>query len=117
MKALEASPSMGLLNLERRLKREWIVVLLQEEVLWMQKLCVNRLRFGDQNNKFFHTSTLVRRRRNKVEMLKNEEEEWVVDDERLKDTAVRFYSNCLDLREQVGMSLSHDPSHLWMLSL
>lgn len=33
MKALDAKPSVGLIKLERSLKREWSEVLLQEETL------------------------------------------------------------------------------------
>lgn len=46
---------------------------------------------GDKNTKFFHSSTIVRRRRNKIDALMNEEGDWVFENEALKDLAVRFY--------------------------
>ncbi|XP_050145591.1 uncharacterized protein LOC126621231 [Malus sylvestris] len=49
----------------------------QEECVWKQKSRVQWLQEGDANTKFFHQSTLQRRRRNKVVTLKNDNEEWV----------------------------------------
>lgn len=44
IRALDTRQSMGMLKLEKRLKREWIEVLLQEELLWKQKSQVDWLR-------------------------------------------------------------------------
>ncbi|CAN6554430.1 unnamed protein product [Malus baccata var. baccata] len=49
----------------------------QEESVWKQKSRVQWLQEGDANTKFFHQSTLQRRRRNKVVTLKRDNEEWV----------------------------------------
>lgn len=73
MRALDARTTVGLLRLKSMLKKEWTNVLLQEELLWMQKSREHWLGFGEKNTKFFHTLTLVRRRRNKIEMLKDED--------------------------------------------
>lgn len=66
-------------------------MLLQEEVLWMQKSPVDWLRLGDKNTKFFHTTTLVRRRRNRVETLMNDEGALLTDSTDLKNNALEFY--------------------------
>ncbi|XP_068339108.1 uncharacterized protein [Pyrus communis] len=50
---------------------------LQEESYWCQRSRVKWLREGDANTKFFHSSTLQRRRRNKVVKLRNEDGSWV----------------------------------------
>ncbi|TQE04408.1 hypothetical protein C1H46_010027 [Malus baccata] len=47
----------------------------QEESVWKQKSRVQWLQEGDANTKFFHQSTLQRRRRNKVVTLKSDNEE------------------------------------------
>lgn len=57
----------------------------------MQKSRVDWLRMGDNNTKFFHTTTLVRRRRNRVDSLMNEEGVWVSDGLELKNLALDFY--------------------------
>lgn len=56
-----------------------IRILLLEELLWKQKSRNDRLIAGDNNTKFFHTSTIVRRRRTKIESLMNDEGVWVDD--------------------------------------
>lgn len=57
----------------------------------MQKLRVSWLRMGDKNTKFYYTSTLIRRRRNRVDMLMNKEGVWVEDATELKGMALSFY--------------------------
>lgn len=53
-------------NLERDLIREYNKILRQEEVLGFQKSRVNWLALGERNTKFYHLTTLNRRRRNKI---------------------------------------------------
>lgn len=71
MRAIDATPTVSLLKLEKKSKKEWMEVLMQEEVMCLQKSRVDWLRYGDRNTKFFHTMILVRRRHNKIEMLKD----------------------------------------------
>lgn len=85
--------SNGLLSLERRLNREWEEVLFQEEMLWIQKSRVEWIKEGDMNTKFFHLSTLIRRRQNRIDSLLNSEGQWVTDKEGLKCLAVEFYKS------------------------
>lgn len=58
-----------LITLEKELKEERNLILLQEELLWLRKSHNEWLRSGDGNTRFFHTSILVRRRRNKIDIL------------------------------------------------
>lgn len=74
-RALTKRLLVGLLQLESSLKKDWADFLLQEEILWIQKFRIDWLRLGDRNTLFFHMSTLVRRRRNRVEMLKGDDGE------------------------------------------
>ncbi|XP_021717685.1 uncharacterized protein LOC110685467 [Chenopodium quinoa] len=60
-----------LIELEKSLKLEMEQVLQQEELLWFQKSRLEAIRDGDRNTKFFHLSTVIRRRRNKIDMLQN----------------------------------------------
>lgn len=83
---------MGHLKLEMRLKKEWTEVLMQKEMLWMQKSRIDWLCFGDKNTCFFQTSTVVRRRRNKIEPLRGEDGDWVNDKAALNNMAVKYYS-------------------------
>ncbi|WCJ23872.1 hypothetical protein M5689_005873 [Euphorbia peplus] len=83
----------GLFKLERKLINELNAVLLQEEILWYQKSRVNWILFGDKNTKFFHSSTLIRRRRNKIEGLQGDDGVWVWDSMQLMEMAHNFYIN------------------------
>jgi hypothetical protein len=62
----------------------------QEEVFWKQKSRVKLLEEGDKNSKFFHFSTLIRRRRKKIEGLKVSGT-WVHDKEAIKNLAVSHF--------------------------
>ncbi|KAL4284355.1 hypothetical protein GQ457_16G011300 [Hibiscus cannabinus] len=64
-RALAQSTSLNLLQLEGDLKNELDSVLEQEEHMWHQKSHSNWIAKGDRNTTFFHTSTMIRRKRNK----------------------------------------------------
>lgn len=103
--------SEGLSKLELRLKAERKEILLQEELLWKQKSRCEWLKAGKGNTRFFHTSTLVQRRRNHVEALQNDSGEWVVDTASLKDMAVNFYAQLFqsDTNVSVEFTQGHFP--------
>lgn len=62
-----------LLEKEDGLLKELDVVLEKEEIVWFQKSREKWVAHGDRNTKFFHTSTIIRRRRNRVDMLKDDD--------------------------------------------
>lgn len=72
-RSLERHVIEALLKLEMKLREERKELLLQEKMLWLQKSLNDWLKFADGNTKFLHTSTLVRRRRNKTEPLLNDQ--------------------------------------------
>jgi len=47
---------------------------------------------GDRNTSYFHTSTVIRRRRNRIKMLKNDEDQWVSDTRDLEKLVLDYYS-------------------------
>ncbi|KAH1083414.1 hypothetical protein J1N35_023175 [Gossypium stocksii] len=71
-------------------RRELENMLHHEELLWHQKARCDWLVLSDCNTKFFHTCTLKRRNQSKITTLKNEEGEWIMDEEQLKLEAVNF---------------------------
>lgn len=102
VRALDVRASPGLLKLEGILKKEWSEVLVQEELLWMQKSRVDWLRVGDRNTKFFYMIILIRRRLNRIEMLRDEEGEWVSDSTEVKNLAMRYYKKLFCSDSQAG---------------
>ncbi|KAL8161733.1 hypothetical protein V2J09_013222 [Rumex salicifolius] len=69
--SLEEGVKDALIQRNKELQAEIELVLHQEEVLWLQKSRENWLRDGDRNTSFFHASTIIRRRRNKIDTLQN----------------------------------------------
>lgn len=59
---------------------------------------------GDRNTKFFHMSTIIRRRRNRVDMLKNDANQWISDAQELEKLAVNYFKTLYSL-ENVDMDI------------
>jgi hypothetical protein len=64
--------------------------LIQEESLWKHKSRDLWLTCKDLNTRFFHTSTLIRRRRNTIDLLKSSTDGWIADRRSIGDC---FISN------------------------
>lgn len=54
-------------------------VLFQEEIMWFQKSRCKWLQFWDKNTKYFHGTTVFRRKRQRVEALQDLHGEWILD--------------------------------------
>ncbi|KAL7205921.1 hypothetical protein ACSBR2_018771 [Camellia fascicularis] len=57
--------------LKKTLLSSFNMTLFQEEILWYQKSQNKWLTMGDSNTKFFHISTLNKRRKLKIQVLKD----------------------------------------------
>lgn len=79
--------------LETQVKAELTDILMQEVLLWHQKSRQKWLTDGDRNARYFHVSTMIRRRRNKIDKLKLSDGNWVVDQNSLKTMAVCFFKD------------------------
>jgi len=58
---LAAGAPRYLLKLERRLRQDLDQTLDQITMLWFQEVCVEQIRDGDRNTKYFHIATIIRR--------------------------------------------------------
>ncbi|KAL8143024.1 hypothetical protein V2J09_016056 [Rumex salicifolius] len=95
---LGTGPSDSLLALERSLQDELGQILNQEELLWKQKSRESWLRDGDRNTSYFHLSTLIQRRYNRVSALKNNFGVWISDPEDLERMVVSFYDDLYSVK-------------------
>ncbi|KAL8170626.1 hypothetical protein V2J09_022430 [Rumex salicifolius] len=75
--AMERRNNRGLIDLDNKLQAELADTLAQEKTLWFQKICENWIELGDRSTKFFHNSTIIRRRRNKIEAIKVGVDNWI----------------------------------------
>lgn len=64
-------PSEDMDKLDSSLQSELSKWLLRSEVLWRQKSRELWLKLGDKNTKFFHISTIIRRKRNSIDAIKD----------------------------------------------
>lgn len=87
------SPSNGLIKLERKLARSLNEVLEEEQMLWLQKSRTDFLLDGDRNTRFFHLSTIIRRKVNHVLALKNDDGEWEERPAALESLALEYFAN------------------------
>ncbi|KAK4263572.1 hypothetical protein QN277_028965 [Acacia crassicarpa] len=71
--------------------RELEVAWAQEESYWWQRSRISWLKCGDRNTKFFHSSVVQRRLRNKVLRLKNERGIWLEERREINEAFNTFY--------------------------
>lgn len=65
----------------------------KSEELWKIKSRKTWLTTKDLNTKFFHLSTVIRRRRNAIEFLKNDHEEWLSSRALVGEHIVAYFQN------------------------
>jgi hypothetical protein len=82
--ALASNPSESLSRMEKALKEDYFNVLRLEEDFWALKSKVGWVVERDRNTKFFHTSTLVRKRFNKIVRIRNSVGEWITDSDLIR---------------------------------
>ena len=99
-----------LIKMEARLRREMDDVLNQEELLWFQKSRMDAIRDGDRNTRYFHLSTIIRRRRNRIEALRKDTGEWTFDPDELKNMVLSYWKSLFqeDQTEARGHTLLCD---------
>ncbi|OMO88470.1 reverse transcriptase [Corchorus capsularis] len=90
--ALANNPSQFLIDLEKQLQTDFIDILRQEETLWAMKSRIDWLKDGDKNTKFFHLTTKVRRKCNRIVALKDNVGNWLYNDD-CKKHVIDFFSN------------------------
>ena len=86
LKEIQGKPSFEENNrLETGLQNELNEWLYRSEVLWRQKSRELWLKEGDKNSRFFHLSTIVRRRRSTIEAVKNNAGDWVIEPNEIRN--------------------------------
>lgn len=68
-------------------------------MIWFQKSREKWIAFGDRNTKFFHTSTIIRRRRNRIEMLKSDDGSWISEPQELETLALEYYKRLYSMND------------------
>ena len=92
-KALYIRDNENLRRLEKKLIDEYNDTLLQEQLLWFQKERLDAATLQDRNTRFFHLSTIHKRRSSKVIALKDDSGTWINDPQQLQLMAVEYYKS------------------------
>ncbi|XP_028783726.1 uncharacterized protein LOC114739817 [Neltuma alba] len=91
-RARQNSVTNGLFKLEQKLWKEHSKLVAQEELIWFQKSRCKWLQWGDRNTKFFHASTTIQQRRQRIEALQGDYGNWISDKKKLKEMAGEFFA-------------------------
>ena len=91
-------PNAFLVDLEGQIREDYLEVLNYEAELQATKFRYNWLIQGERNTTFFHTSTLVRRKRNLITCIQDNLGNWVEEEEEVAEVIRKGYSNlfCFD---------------------
>lgn len=98
-RALETVDIVSLVILQKELQAEYEKVLFQEESLWYQKSHEQWIKLGNRNTQLFHTQTVVRRKRNKIDGLHISSGAWCTDPTILQEEAVKFFQDLFCTKE------------------
>jgi hypothetical protein len=85
------------LQAEISIKQDLTNLFLQEEIFWKNKSRETWLTCKDLNTKFFHTSTLIKRRRNAITTLKLPSGAWVSDRASIGSSFTNHFSSLFAL--------------------
>ena len=92
-RAEEVSARSGNYEEVTQMKKELNILLDKEEEMWQQRSCIQWLKSGNQNTRFFHGSTTGRKRKNFINGLHDEQGVWQEDEEVFSALLTEFYSN------------------------
>lgn len=76
-------------ELQLRVKVLWK----QEEVYWNQRSRIKWLKWGDNNSRFFHASTLQRRDFNRILKIRDAEGIWVEGQKKVNEAAINYFKD------------------------
>ena len=104
-------PSIHLGDLEASLQAELSEWLLRSEALWRQKSRELWLKLGDKNTKFFHLSTIIRRKRNSIDAIRDDNGVWITEGNSIRNAFLVHFKNLFQ------QNVADFPPHLGHLVL
>ena len=78
---------------EAFIQQELNTWLSRNESMWRQKSRETWLKDGDRNSKFFHMSTVIRRRKNSIDTIRGDDGEWIVKISEIREFAVQKFNH------------------------
>ena len=87
-----------LIRLQNKLNDEYNLILQLEEELWAMKARTDWIIHGECNTAYSYMSTLVRRSRNIISSILNDNGEWVHNIEEVKDVFVTYFKKLYQIK-------------------
>ena len=110
----EKPPSQDNELTEKSLQAKLSKWLLKSEVIWCQKSRELWLKLQDKNSKFFHLSTIIRRRGNHVNTIKKDDDSRIHDSSQIREL---FRNNFMDLFKEEDICFPKHLEHLVLPSI
>nr|POF27247.1 transposon tx1 uncharacterized 149 kda protein [Quercus suber] len=86
-------PSENTGPMEEALQSELSEWLLRSESLWCQKSRELWVKLGDRNTKFFHLSTIIKRKQNNIDAIQDDNGTWLTDTNSIRSLFLDSYKN------------------------
>ena len=86
-------PTVANASQEAKLQGELNEWLRRNEILWRQKSRETWLKDGDKNSRFFHISTIIRRKHNSIDAIKDYRGEWLICKKDIREHVVEKFFN------------------------
>jgi len=83
----------SLIKLKANLRCELDNTLDQIETLWFQKSRMEAIKDGDKNTRYYHLSTIIGRRHNKIEALQDPTGNWIWNEDGIKSMVSAYFKN------------------------
>lgn len=94
-----------LVKMEQQLINEFKYILKLKKVFWKLKSHITCLNQGDANKKFFHTSTLIKRKKNRILSLRDDNNNWISDQEIILSHTTSFFQNLFKTTYRKSLSI------------
>lgn len=88
---------------KKRLLGEYEDTLAKEEIFWKQKSREVWLSDGDKNTKCFYNSVKMRKAKNRISQITNEENQIIIDQKMIAKDATQYFRNLLNNWEYSGL--------------
>ncbi|KAK3014543.1 hypothetical protein RJ639_008317 [Escallonia herrerae] len=88
----QQEPTVRNIELQRNIQNQIDEQCCREEWLWHQKSRLQWIKDGDRNTKFFHLSTIIRRRQNSIDFIKDKHGNWISSREEIGTCFTEHFS-------------------------
>ncbi|XVF48138.1 hypothetical protein PTKIN_Ptkin03bG0166800 [Pterospermum kingtungense] len=106
-RCLAVNHTQRLIKLEVKLKKKIDTILKQEELLWYQKSMEDWICSGDLNTKYYHALTMVRQSRNRIDAIRGNDGNWVMEVELFKGMVQHYFQDLFFGTDDCDLNLAY----------